>query len=336
MKALLHSLIVGLFLSFNVSGQRIATPYEVSTWQGFKPGAVSYTFDDNSAKQLTVAIPLFDTHGFKVTLFTVTNWSPNWAALKASAVNGHEIGSHTVTHPALDSISDADQIKEYGESKYAIETKITGQKCVTIAYPYCACGNSKLVSEYYIAARSCDGFMESSSPRDFMCIGAVGCGSEGVAKTAAELNAKAEQAVTTKGWCVFMIHSIDNDTTGFSSLRSNELGDHLNYIAAHAEKFWVNTFGNVVRYIKERDAVVLTELSATSNRIALQLTDTLDNSIFNYPISIQRRLPDHWKKANVTQGTTKLRTQIIRKTPIDYIRFDAIPNKGTIIIKKDK
>jgi len=168
-----------------------------------------------------------------------------------------------------------------------------------------------------------------------MNISSIGCGTEGVAKTAAELNAEAEKAVTLKGWCVFMIHSIDNDTTGYSSLRSKELEDHLNYIAANSGKFWVNTFGNVVRYIKERNAVSLTEQSVKSNRITLQLTDSLDNSIYNYPISIRRPLPARWKIATVTQGKVKLTVRMIRMNPINFIQFDAIPNGGTIVIQRE-
>jgi spermidine/putrescine-binding protein len=65
------SLHLGIFaftflLSISLNAQ-IAPEYEVATWHGFKPAAVSYTFDDNTSKQLPVAIPLFNQYNFKAT-----------------------------------------------------------------------------------------------------------------------------------------------------------------------------------------------------------------------------------------------------------------------------
>jgi peptidoglycan/xylan/chitin deacetylase (PgdA/CDA1 family) len=328
-------LLIGLMTGVPVFGQRVAPPYEVGTWQGFKPAAISYTFDDNCPNQLAKAVPLFDKYSFKATLFTVINLNPNWSGLQAAANNGHEIASHTVTHPSLDSISESYQTREYKDSRDIINRKITGQKCLTIAYPFCANGKSNLCSECYIAARSCDGFLASSTPGDFMNIGSINCGTEGEAKTTPELNAKVESAISSKAWCVFMLHGIDDDK-GFSPLRSEELGSHLNYVSANSSKFWVNTFGNVVRYIKERNAVSLTILPGRSKHISIQLTDSLDNSVYNYPVSIRRPLPRGWKNARVKQGTANLTVQRVKQNSVDYIQFDAVPNAGTIIISKRK
>jgi peptidoglycan-N-acetylglucosamine deacetylase len=328
-------LLIALITCSSVSGQRIAPHYEVGTWHGFKPAAISYTFDDNCANQLVVAVPLFDKFNFKLTLFTITNRHPEWAKLQAAANNGHEIGSHTVSHPSLDSISDVLQEAEFRNSQDTINKHITRQKCMTIAYPYCASGNRNLCSECYIAARSCDGFLEPPTPRNFMYVGSINCGTLGQARTATELNAKVESAANSSSWCVFMLHGIDNDN-GFSPVRSEELASHLSYVSANNNKFWVNTFGNVIRYIKERDAVRLNELSAQPRRISLQLTDSLDNSIYNYPVSIRRALPPGWKNASVKQGKINRAVQLVKLNSIDYLQFDAIPDAGTIVISKSK
>ena len=325
----------GLFTGSSLSAQKVAYPYKIGLWQGFKQAAVSYTFDDDCNGQLQVAVPLFDRHGFKVTLFTVTNCYPDWKGLQTAANNGHEIASHTVNHPSLDSISYSGQTMEYRDSKDTIESRIKGQKCVTIAYPYCSCGDSMLCSEYYIAARSCDGFMEPSTPPNFMCISSVGCGEDGQVKTAEEFNAKLESALPTNSWCVFMMHGIDNDK-GFSPLNSNELASHLDYVDANRSKYWVSTFGNVTRYIKERNAASLTVLRESLKKIKLQFSDSLENSIYNFPLTIRRPLPKGWKGARVQQGAVKLPIQFVRMNLTHYIQFDAIPNGGIITINKQK
>ena len=336
MKLIQKILIVSALALFQGAlGQRIAIPYEIATWQGFKPAAISYTFDDNCPNQLATAVPLFDKQGFKVTLFTVINWAPNWVGLRTAAANGHEIASHTVTHPNLDSINETRQTVEFHDSKNRIDSNIVDSKCVTIAYPFCSCSNSKLCSEFYIAARSCDGYDVPSTPADFMHISSINCGAEGPGKTATDLNTKVESAIQQNGWCVFLFHGIDNDQA-YSPMPSEQLGTHLKYVYAKRANYWVATFGNVVRYIKERNAVILNVKSETPTRISLQLTDTLNNEIYNYPVSIRRPIPKGWKGASVMQGDEKRSVFLVKKDKAAYIQFDAIPNAGTIVINKQK
>src|SRR3974377_2179032 len=49
----------------------VAAPYEVGMWEGFRPAAISYTFDDNLASQYSTAVPMFHAAGFRMTLNTV-------------------------------------------------------------------------------------------------------------------------------------------------------------------------------------------------------------------------------------------------------------------------
>jgi peptidoglycan/xylan/chitin deacetylase (PgdA/CDA1 family) len=128
MKKSLVFLIFGAVLVMSGFGYcgNVASPYTVGTWQGFKTTAVSYTFDDGTAKQIPVAIPIFDQFGYKVTLFTVTSWVTDWTGLQAAANNGHEVASHTVHHSRLGSLSLADETYEYAASQQPIQT-MTGQ-----------------------------------------------------------------------------------------------------------------------------------------------------------------------------------------------------------------
>ena len=81
----------------------IPAPYELATWRGFRASAVSYTFDDNSPKQFSVAQPMLDAKGFHATFFCIVgNLSASqWTTIENASVQGHEVGSHTLTHPDL-------------------------------------------------------------------------------------------------------------------------------------------------------------------------------------------------------------------------------------------
>src|SRR5690554_2313073 len=211
MKHITKSLLCIVMLFTTHSYAQIATGYEVGTWYGFKKVAITYSFDDNTSNQIPVAIPLLNNYNFKATFNPVINWvGGNWSGWQTAANNGHEIASHTVSHATLSDISVSEQDSEYKNSQSSIRTN-TGSECVTIAYPNCNIGDRTTLAKYYIAGRTCDGQTASNNPSDFFTIGSIICGSEGAMKTAQDFNTRISNAVSAKGWCVFLIHGIDND-----------------------------------------------------------------------------------------------------------------------------
>jgi peptidoglycan/xylan/chitin deacetylase (PgdA/CDA1 family) len=312
----------------------VAYPYQVGNWPGFRTAAVTYTFDDQCSNQFAIAIPMFNEFSYKLTLYPVINWGPNWTALQNAAAVGHEVGSHTMSHPDLSTKTIAEQTAELANSQSTINTNVTSQKCVTIAYPYCAPSNPlSLTATYYIGARHCQGFIEGNTPGDYYQISSVICGSAGAVKTAADFNARFVSVASTKGWCVFLIHGIDSDG-GYSSLSSTVLRSSLQYLDARRSTYWVSTFGNVVRYIRERNAVSVAETANTGDSITLQVTDTLDNVIYNYPVTIRRPLPAGWGSANVSQNGLPVTSSIVMVNSTAYVMFDVVPDGGDVVLSK--
>ena len=259
MKKLHKILILTTFLASSGTGysKMIDSPYEVGTWKGFRKAAICYTFDDGCPNQFAIALPMFDKLSFKMTLFTVSDWAlrdKSWAALKTAASEGHEIASHTVTHPYLDRLSKEKQEIELKNSKEVIEANIPDQNCITIAWPYCRLGDVSLCEKYYIAARGCQGRIEKSTPDNFMNISSIICGQLGSIKNADDFKKRFQDTAAANGLCVLLMHGIDNDG-GYSPVPSVELKASLEYLSANKDTYWVDTFVNIVRYIKERDSV---------------------------------------------------------------------------------
>jgi peptidoglycan/xylan/chitin deacetylase (PgdA/CDA1 family) len=59
----------------------------------------------------------------------------DWPALRAAASGAVEIGSHTVSHPHLPRLSDAELERELRQSKDELEDQL-GSTCRYLAYPY--------------------------------------------------------------------------------------------------------------------------------------------------------------------------------------------------------
>jgi hypothetical protein len=307
--------------------------YEVATWRQFKTAAVSYTLDDNTSNQLPVAIPLFDQYNFKTTLFTVTNWGPNWAGLRAASANGHEVTSHTVSHPSLGTLTVAQQLTELQQSQIIIKTNVPTAKCETVAYPNCVLGDLPTIQTYYIAGRVCSGAIIPSSPTDFYNLSSIITGNTGSVQTAAAFNSRVEAAKTAKGWCVFLTHGIDADG-GYSPTQSTELAAHLAYMNTNRADYWVATFSDVVKYIKERNAAVLTETTVSADILTLTVTDNLADNVYNVPITVRRQLPTAWSNASLTAGSTPVASTITTVNGTKYIVFEVTPDQGEIRLTK--
>jgi len=321
----LSSLALGILCQAQVNSN-----YEIAKWQGFKTAALSYTWDDLTSKQLSDALPIYDKYQFNMTFNVVINWSPNWASLNTAAKNGHEVASHTVSHGKLSTLSIADQETQLSSSQSTINSNITTVKCVTTAYPECVIGDKTTISKYYIAGRTCDGKINPASPSDFYTLGAYICGNTGI-NTAAGLNTIADNAVSAKGWGVYLFHGINNDG-GYSPIEGSVLDAHLGNINTNNSKYWVGTFGDVARYIKERDAASLNETTVTADSLQIALTDNLDNTIFTTALSIRRAIPSGWAGAKVFLGNKLISSTISTINNIEYINFDVAPDKGNIYI----
>jgi len=335
MKTKLINIFIPVILTFSLScySQSVKALYEVGTWYGFRSSAISYTFDDNLPNQYSVAVPLFDKYGFKLTLYTVTSWAPNWSKIRSAAANGHEVGNHTVTHPNFSTLSVDQQRAELEVSSDSIHANVPGLNGMTLAYPFCVLGSDTLVSRLFIGARGCSGAIEPKTPANLMNISSIICGSLGSINSTAAFNAKANNAASSKGWLVYLIHAINNDS-GYSPLASTCLDSSLLYLKNNGSKFWVESFGNVVRYIRERNCLSVQEKSSTDTLITIAVTDTLNNEIFNYPVSIRRVLPDNWSSAGAFQNGTSIIDTLIEIDSVKYVEFHAIPNGGDVLLTR--
>lgn len=310
---------------------QVPASYQIGRWYKFKTAAVTYTFDDNTSNQIPVAVPLFDNYGFKTTFFTVTTagagTAPNWNSLRTISANGHEVASHTVTHNNLHTASIATQDTELKNSQSTIITNVPTSKCQTIAYPNCNTGDIATIQKYYIGGRTCSGQIISSSPTDFYNLSSIICGNQGV-NTANDMNTRLNSARSSTGWCVFLMHAIDNDG-GFSPLASSVLSSHLSYVNTNKADYWVGTFANVIKYIKERNALNFTETAVNSDSLRITPTDNLDNNIYDAAVTIRRQLPSSWPDARVYLGNAIQTSTIVTVNNVKYIEFDVIPDKGT-------
>jgi peptidoglycan/xylan/chitin deacetylase (PgdA/CDA1 family) len=121
-------------------------------------------FDDNWKSQYQYAKPILDKFQFKATFYVVCDYMDNknrisWDELKNLYIEGHEIGSHTMSHANLDNIMMNVAHNEIIESKKCIEDR--GIKVNSFAYPFNSGDDDSqildIVSNNYEFARTAGG-----------------------------------------------------------------------------------------------------------------------------------------------------------------------------------
>ena len=123
-----------------------------------KMKAVTFSYDDGVTQDQRL-IRLFDKYGLKCTFnlnsgllgkpgsliredVTVAHVKPRACEVRA-IYEGHEIAAHTLTHPALSSLSDEDVVREVEEDRLAL-SELAGYEVVGMAYP----GGTHVMNEH--------------------------------------------------------------------------------------------------------------------------------------------------------------------------------------------
>lgn len=105
------------------------------------PKPIVLTFDDGYIDNYQYAFPILKKYKFVATFNVITDFIDgkrpgymNWNQLEEMAIEGMEIGSHTLSHPDLYRKPRAVQVKELAESKATIEARI-GTPVTTFCFP---------------------------------------------------------------------------------------------------------------------------------------------------------------------------------------------------------
>lgn len=177
---------------------------------------VSLTFDDGLPCQLEHALPLLHTFHTPATFFLIgadeSEYGPlAKAAWREARAEGHEIGSHTVTHRKPFSLNVGECVYEAQESKRYLEATIGGPVS-TFCYPFTdapAGLQGAVQGAGYMAARGGRGAREDKflQPGDGANLFNVPCIHVGPS-TIGDADAWICNAVRRGAWLTLMLHGV--------------------------------------------------------------------------------------------------------------------------------
>lgn len=309
---------------------------EIATWSGFRKGAASFTFEDGAPSHVSDAGPMFDKYGYKASFYLVVNWNPDWSGFGNMAKNGHEIGSHSNSHPQ-------NMSGEEASSKINIEGRIQQKYgCITVAYPEGNVPNESAVLQNYIGGRTYNGSWSGESdtmgkdgPTDWAKIPAMTTGPNGSINTTEGFKEQMQNVIRSNGWVVFATWGFQGKNNGnatYSPTDINAIDGALRWAQQNDNDIWVAPLRDVAMYIKERKAAKIEQTASSNGSMTFGLTHSIADNVSNYdyPLSVRVKLPADWGTVKVTQKYAELESIV----DDGWIYFDAVPNAGSIVVER--
>ncbi|MGQ9643759.1 MAG: polysaccharide deacetylase family protein, partial [Ignavibacterium sp.] len=342
----------------------------VTKWADNKLSAFSFSFDDGLKSHFVNVRNILNQFNFKGTFFILppylTDSEPTiwrygtWQMFQQLASEQNEIGSHTLNHFYLTSIPMGDTstqntvFYELYHSQRIIEERIPFQICISFAYPF-ADHNSAVDSAaacFYQSARA-DGIDANNSilnEEQFFSLKSYpvhfNLPRNSLDDDLDELYAFmdwTQNSIEQNRWAIMMVHEVvpftelvDLVNQGNYEPISNEwFIDYCNWLKVKSDSLqvWVATIGEVTKYIRERQNYNYSIVEITDSTILINLTDDLDDDIYNYPLSCFIKIPTDWEAVQFSQNNITKTLFAVSTDSGNYVLAKIIPDVGEVTLK---
>lgn len=270
-----------------------------------------------------------------------------WADLRTYGEEGHEIASHTVTHPRLAVLDEANLLYELEQSKADIQQFMGERFTFSAECPYGT--EDERVMKY---AHALYPSLRNRMPAPYL----------------EELNRSSQQqpGASTKEyvqwqrgpltdvsmevmkswvdtclahdniWLVLVFHGVDG--LGWEPKTGEELEAYFHYIKSKEDNLWVATFADVTKYIRERKNTVVNS-KVGKDKIQVSISSELDPVVYDVPVTLKTRVPAAWQTATLYPEHIKENPQLlpVQKGAIgSYVLYSVQPAGGDLFISEQK
>ncbi len=265
-----------------------------------------------------------------------------WADWKHMHEAGYEIASHTYSHADLrPSKSDESETRSGLDPTYELQHAIVAiQKNIGIrpisinpAFGPPAGQLLGLFRKFYPVVRGDDDAeVVLAQHRD--------------TATAEELIGRLDVAIEEHKWLLVAGHGLRTELgrqeeaapdfaergkrwDGYKPVEYPVMAALCNNIDQRRSELFVGCFGDVGRYIRERNAARITIISETEDRIVLDVTHRLDPNVFDLPLTLKLSLIGTVNLAGMSQDGKRVKVMTRGRDAL----FNVVPNGGPVTIK---
>ena len=281
--------------------------------------------------------------GYKVNNEVEEAKGVTWDDIRTYAAQGHEFGSHTVTHARLAALDEANMLYELEKSREDILKQLGPEHTFSAEGPYGT--ENERVMEYahkiYPALRNRmpEPYLEELNRSSRKNPGAfdkeyVQWQRGATTKTPMpQMKSWIDTTVVNDNiWLVLVIHGVDG--IGWEALTSEALDEYFQYMKAREKDLWIATFADVTKYIRERmNATIKTQ--EKKKKVTVSLSHNLDKSMYNIPLTLKTYVPEAWDTIEVRQKNIGKNMKPEKDANGSFVMYQALPNAGQIVLARN-
>jgi peptidoglycan/xylan/chitin deacetylase (PgdA/CDA1 family) len=261
----------------------------------------------------------------------------SWDDFRKDAALGYEIASHSITHATMPGMDSANISYELEKSKTEIKNQLGDQytfsaevpygyeddRVMQIAYKIYPALRNRMPEPFLKEIDRASSLLPHPSDKDY-----VQWQRGPLHKTPLDLMESwvDTTCANTDTWLVLVFHGIDS--LGWEWTPIPKLETYFNYIKQHEDKLWITTFGDATKYMRERE-----HASVKTTDTTIELTHSLDPTLYDLPLTLKTYVPRTWEKATITQGAAIQHPMIQHDEKGSYILYQLTPNKTTAQIQ---
>lgn len=221
---------------------------------------------------------------------------------------------------------------EYAHAIEQIDGNIPGKKASALAYPGGAntiFNDRYLAAKYFRVARGARGAPNNAGMIDYMCTNAMSgwdFDSTQGGNPRNVLDPQRYNGYYYRGWVILFAHGVSASKESFQKT--------FEFLKENRENLWIGLFTDVAKYGQERDTATLKVESPGPEKITFLLTDEMDDSYFNFPLTVKVRIPNEWKEVNATQGDKAVAAKVLEHEGALYALVSAVPDAGLVTVVK--
>ncbi|SEF43823.1 polysaccharide deacetylase family protein [Algoriphagus boritolerans] len=265
-----------------------------------------------------------------------------WEQYKSYSAQGHEIASHTVTHPRLAALDEVNMLYELEQSKADLLQFIGPESIFSAEGPYGT--ENERVMEY---AHKVYPSLRNRMPEEWL--EEINRGSRMTPGESTkeyvqwqrgpisridinQMKAWVDTVMThDNNWLVLVFHGIEN--LGWEPKTRPELVEYFSYMKANERDLWIATFRDVTKYLRERKGTAINS-KVESDAIMIDLTTNLDPETYSVPLTLKTYIPANWTSVRFSQGAQTNTLEILKDEKGNFVVYDANPGSERISLKK--
>jgi peptidoglycan/xylan/chitin deacetylase (PgdA/CDA1 family) len=266
----------------------------------------------------------------------------SWDELRRIATQGHEFGSHSITHPQPAICDDLNLRYELEKSREELLNQLGTKHAFSAECPH-GSENKRVMDcalSLYCATRNRmpEPFLEeinrwnkkdpTLAKKEYV----QWQRGPTTSTTLEQMKAWVDVCLAHDNfWLVLTFHGIDG--IGYQPKTGEEIKGFFSYIKAHEDRIWVATFQDVTKYMRER--MNGSACSAMEGeRIKVVLTHSLDPNLYALPLTLKTYVPSGWKSVSVKQADTLQRVPASGEQEGVFVLYQAMPNAAPVELSK--